>query len=285
MSISKRIAPIVVLVVGLGAAGGQFRAVAEETSQQPSAAATVHHYFSKVEHKHDVEWGYSGARGPEHWGALSEKFKIARDGKQQSPIDLRLKDAASKSLPPLRFDYRKERISAINNGHTIQHNEAPGSFLHIGSQSFALEQFHLHAPSEHTIDGKHFEMEIHFVHKSTDGKVAVVAVLMNVGAKDAVNVPRYKEIPQLPGERIEADDAYRNVLDLLPKDRRYLTYRGSFTTPPCTEGVRWIVMTSPVQVMPDAVAEFKRTIGPNNRPLQSINGRRVLVDMARDGGN
>jgi carbonic anhydrase len=285
MNISKRIAPIVVLVVGFGACGEQLRAVAEETSPQPSAAATVHHYFSKVEHEDDVDWGYSGARGPEHWGALSEKFKIARDGKRQSPIDLRLKDAASKNLPPLRFDYRKERISAINNGHTIQHNEAPGSFLHIGSQSFALEQFHLHAPSEHTIDGKHFEMEIHFVHKSTDGKVAVVAVLMNVGAEDAVNVPRYNEIPQLPGERIEADDAYRNVLDLLPKDRRYLTYRGSFTTPPCTEGVRWIVMTSPVQVMPDAVAEFKRTIGPNNRPLQSIHGRRVLIDMARDGGN
>jgi carbonic anhydrase len=247
-------------------------------ADEPSARSDVHHYFSKVQHKPDVEWGYTGARGPAFWSTLSPKFKIARDGKRQSPIDIQLKKANTEALPPLRFEYRKERLSAINNGHTIQHNEQPGSFLHVGELTFALEQFHVHVPSEHTIDGQHAAMEVHFVHKSKSGDVAVLAVLVQPGTKNAVNPPRYKELPKESGEEVEVENAFRNPLDLLPKDHSYVTYPGSFTTPPCTEGVRWIVMTTPINIRPEALAEFKRTIGGNNRPVQPLRGRRVLRD-------
>lgn len=111
-------------------------AIFEARSEKTSERSDVHHYFSKVHHERETEWGYSGSLGPENWGSLSPEFRIAEHGKQQSPIDLQLKDAAVASLPPLRIAYQQERVSAVNNGHTIQHNERPGSFLHVGDSTF-----------------------------------------------------------------------------------------------------------------------------------------------------
>ena len=282
MSKAHQIAVVAALAMMMGTTDVLCPSIAAD---EPSARSDIHHYFSKVPHKPDVEWGYTGARGPAFWGTLSPKFKIAKDGKRQSPIDIQLKKANAEALPPLRFAYRKERLSAINNGHTIQHNEQPGSFLHVGELTFALEQFHVHVPSEHTIDGQHAAMEIHLVHKSQSGEVAVVAVLVQPGTKNAINLPGYKEIPSKPGETVEAEDAFRNLLEYLPKDDSYMTYTGSFTTPPCTEGVRWIVMKTPVKIQPEALAEFKRTIGGNNRPVQPLRDRHVLRDAEPAGKN
>lgn len=278
MASARRFALIAALIAVWSAVRDQPRAVAAETSQQASASSNVHHYFSKEEHKHDVVWGYEGKRGPEYWGTLSPAFRLAEDGKQQSPIDIQLKDATKRNLPPLRFEYRKERISAVNNGHTIQHNEQPGSFLHVGDRTYTLEQFHVHVPSEHLFDGRHAAMEVHLVHRSESGEVAVVAVLVQPGTDNPVDLPQYKEIPKAPGEKVVAESAFRDPLDILPRDRGYLTYKGSFTTPPCTEGVRWIVMVSPVEIRPAAFVEFRRTIGGSNRPVQPLFDRRVLID-------
>lgn len=237
----------------------------------------VHHYFSKGPHKHDAEWGYTGKQGPQFWGTLSPKYHLAKDGKQQSPIDIQTKDAIAESLPPLKFNYRKERISAINNGHSIQHNEQPGSFLHVGDQVYALEQFHVHVPSEHTIDGKHADMEIHLVHKSSSGKATVVAVMVHADSKDPVDVPIYKELPKQVGESVVADQATRNPMDFIPKEHSYFRYMGSFTTPPCPEGIHWIMMKTPISLTPAVLAEFKEVLGGNNRPVQMLNDRQVFV--------
>ena len=239
----------------------------------------VHHYFSKGTHKHDAEWGYTGMLGPKFWGTLNPKYRLAKDGRQQSPIDIQTENATAESLPPLMFNYRKERISAINNGHSIQHNEQPGSFLKVGDQAYALEQFHVHVPSEHTIDGYHTDMEIHFVHKSSSGKVVVVAVMVYADPNNPVKVPIYQELPQQIGERVVADHASRNPIDLLPKDHSYFSYMGSFTTPPCTESIRWFVMKTPISIEPEAFAEFKRIIGGNNRPVQKLFGRQVSLEV------
>jgi carbonic anhydrase len=273
-----RVALFAVLVMAIDKAG---QSVAKE--KQPSQSE-VHHYFSKADHKHEVKWGYTGSRGPDAWATLSPKYKLARDGKSQSPIDIQTKKVKREKLPALRFDYRKERVSAINNGHTIQHNEKPGSFLYVGDRKYVLEQFHVHVPSEHTLDGRHTALEIHFVHKSESGEVAVVAVLAQSGEKNPIRLPQYKEIPKERGERVEAEGVMRTPLDFIPEDRHYYSYPGSFTTPPCTEGVRWIVMASTVEVGPEAIAEFKRAIGRNNRPIQPLFGRRVKVDPTQDQG-
>jgi carbonic anhydrase len=248
--------------------------------ESESGSPLVHYYFSKGAQKHEAEWGYTGKQGPQFWGTLSPKYHLANDGKQQSPIDIQIKDAIAESLPPLKFNYRKERISAINNGHSIQHNEQPGSFLHVGKHRYSLEQYHVHVPSEHTIDGKHADMEIHFVHKSSSGKIAVVAVMAYADSKNPVNAPLYKELPKQVGESAVADQASRNPAEIIPKDHSYLQYMGSFTTPPCTEGIRWFMMKTPISITPEVLTEFKGLIGGNNRPVQQLNDREVFVTSA-----
>lgn len=249
------------------------------TAQEPPAISpVVHHYFLKDKHQPEAKWGYTGEIAPQFWGKLSPKYRLAAEGNRQSPINIPSQSTVPAQLPILRFQYQKERIAAVNNGHTIQHNEKRGSFLHVGDRVYALEQFHFHVPSEHTIDGRHADMEIHFVHKSEKlGDVVVVAVMVYAdSSKPAVDIPLYTEIPKQINEVAEAKDIYRNPADLLPLDHRYFTYRGSFTTPPCTEGVHWIVMKSPVVIRPEVLAAFKRAIGSNNRPVQNHNDREIL---------
>jgi carbonic anhydrase len=245
-----------------------------QTSNKVDEVKTkMHHYFSKSEHQHAVEWGYQGKTGPAHWGELSPEFHMAKDGRKQSPIDIPLNATISQNLPPLKFEYQKELLSVVNNGHAIQHDERPGSFLHVGESVYALEQFHVHLPSEHTIDGKHFDMEIHFVHRSEEGKVAVVAVMVAAGDQNPVDVPRLR-VPAKQGET--AFRGSRNPANLIPKDQAYVTYTGSFTTPPCTEDVHWIVMTVPVHGTARTIEMLRRVTGGNNRPTQRLNGRRLL---------
>lgn len=234
----------------------------------------AHHYFSKIPHEHAAKWGYSGDAGPKFWGQLDPSYRLASSGKQQSPIDINTKKTPAAELPELKFDYRRERIAALNNGHTIQHNEAPGSFLHVGDEKYSLEQFHVHAPSEHTLDGKHFELEIHFVHKSKSGQVAVVAVLVQGDEKAELYLPLANDLPKKPGEVVEVE-ATHNPSDFLPRSREYFNYSGSFTTPPCTEQIRWIVMKQPVGAPQKDIERFATILKANNRPVQKLNDRVV----------
>lgn len=235
---------------------------------------TSHHYFSKTPNNHVTKWGYSGETGPSFWGELDPSFRLAKTGKHQSPIDINTKKTPVAALPELKFDYRRERISAINNGHTIQHNEAPGSFLYIGDDKFSLEQFHVHSPSEHTIDGVHFDLEIHFVHKSDSAGVAVVSVLVHADNTAVLDLPVYNELPTQPNEIVELD-ATRNASDYLPRNRDYFSYSGSFTTPPCTEQVRWIVMKQSIGAPQNLIDRYAAILKSNNRPIQMLNDRAV----------
>jgi len=238
----------------------------------------AHHYFSKAEHKHSAPWGYIGPTGPSHWGSLDPSYRLASSGKQQSPIDIDTRKTPEAGLPGLKFDYRRERIAAMNNGHTIQHDEAPGSFLHVGEDRFALEQFHVHVPSEHTVDGRHFDMEIHFVHRSKSGAVAVVAVLAQSDGNSELDFPLLPDLPDVPGETVALEKS-RNPSDFLPRSREYFSYSGSFTTPPCTEQIRWIVMKQPLGVPPKLVERFVTILKANNRPVQMLNDR--VVEKSR----
>ncbi|MBC7818025.1 MAG: carbonic anhydrase family protein [Planctomycetaceae bacterium] len=234
----------------------------------------VHHYFSKTPHEHVAKWGYTGSTGPAFWSKLDPSYQLASSGKHQSPIDINSKNAPAAELPELKFDYRRERISALNNGHTIQHNESPGSFLHVGDDKFALEQFHVHTPSEHTLDGKHFDLEIHFVHKSKAGDMAVVGVLVQGDEKADLDFPLSYGLPGKPGENV-AFEGTKNPSDFLPRSREYFSYSGSFTTPPCTEQVHWIVMQQPIGAHPKFIERFATILKANNRPVQKLNDRVV----------
>ena len=250
-----------------------YPAKAKQVRDVSSHAAAEHHYFAKQESKHTVPWGYRGAIAPQFWGQLDSSYRLADTGKHQSPANLVSEEATKVDLPRLVFDYQSEQIVSRNDGHTIQHDEAPGSFLVWGDKRYALEQFHVHTPSEHKIDGVPFDMEIHFVHRSGLGEVVVVAVLVSADQLGELTMPLYT-LPNQEGETV-AYRGRRNPAEFVPKSREYFTYDGSFTTPPCTEGVKWIVMKRPLLASLQQITQFRSILQANNRPTQPLNGRVV----------
>jgi carbonic anhydrase len=178
-------------------------------------------------------------------------------------------------LEPIVFRYRAGDFSVIDNGHTVQANVAPGNYIELGGRRYELLQFHFHRPSEERIDGRQFEMSVHLVHKDPEGRLAVVAVLLGKGAAQPVVQTVWNNLPlerhQDVRARVQLDPS-----DLLPTDRRYYTYMGSLTTPPCTEGVQWVVLRTPVSATPEQIEIFSRLYPMNARPLQNAAGRRIL---------
>ncbi len=221
-------------------------------------------------------WSYEGEEGPEHWGELSEDFLMCSEGWNQSPINL--VDDVHGNLPELEFEYYSTNIDEINNGHTIQQNIKPGSFVRVPERGLNLElkQFHFHSPSEHTIEGNSFAMEIHFVHSDEKGNLAVVGVLIDEGEEHPVLNQLWSFMPEKPGDTSQKPVGIEET-NLLPPTREYYAYSGSLTTPPCTEGVRWVVLKTPIQASSKQIATFKNRMGPaTNRPIQPINARMIL---------
>ena len=217
-------------------------------------------------------WGYGGEHGPEKWGDMEAGFSACKLGKEQSPIDIR--NATKSALPALDFKYTKSSAEVVNNGHTIQVNLVDGGVLNLDGVPYKLVQFHFHAPSEEKIDGKAYSMVAHLVHKSAEGKLAVVAVLLTVGRANAALDPVFKNLPQTEGSK-KTLGANLNAAELLPAARGYFRYVGSLTTPPCSEGVRWQVLKQPVEVSKAQIAAFRKLYNMNARPVQPLNDRKV----------
>jgi carbonic anhydrase len=221
----------------------------------------------------EVHWGYKGAGSPEHWGDLKPEFHTCKDGVNQSPIDL--KDFVDANLPALTFDYKSASTEILNNGHSVQVNIASGSTVEIDGIKFELKQFHFHTPSENNINGKSFPLEAHFVHASKDGKLAVVALMFEEGDENKMLAQLWAKMPQKAGEKTKLEIA--DVTTLLPKERDYYRFNGSLTTPPCTEGVRWIVMKKATTLSKAQIEQFAKVmVHPNNRPIQGTNARIIV---------
>ncbi|MBF0108862.1 MAG: carbonic anhydrase family protein [Magnetococcales bacterium] len=239
-------------------------------------------------HGGGAHWGYSGAEGPEHWGTMG--FPLCSSGKNQSPIDIGA--AASGDLDEIVFRYTPSPIQVKNNGHTVQFDLKGGSFITVGGKRFDLVQFHFHSPSENTVQGKVFPMEVHLVHKSEAGELAVVGILMNApeggqgteqgkgavahgggGAWDLV----MGALPAASGLGLTSETTI-DVLQLLPHDRKsYYHWMGSLTTPPCTEGVRWFLMKEPVTISASQLSRFRTIFSNNARPVQPLNSRNLFL--------
>jgi carbonic anhydrase len=220
-----------------------------------------------------AHWDYHGDGGPQAWSKLKPEFSLCGNGQRQSPIDIR--GGLAVELEPVRFDYQPSRFAVVDNGHTVQVNVQPGNAIEVAGKRFELVQFHLHRPSEERIDGKQFEMSLHLVHKNEQGHLAVVALLIDKGARQAALQKVWNNLP-LEKNQEAAARAPLELLDLLPDDRRYFTYMGSLTTPPCSEGVQWIVLRQPVTAAPEQIELFSRLYPMNARPLQAASGRRIM---------
>jgi carbonic anhydrase len=246
---------------------------------------------------HSVHWGYTGASGPNNWHSLAKGFALCGSGKRQSPVDIWNEMPAE--LYPLGFQYQPLPLQVLNNGHTLQANyNTPGgqetvsiggkahpvkmnptynSTLMLGDVPYKLLQFHFHTPSEHARNGRRYPMEVHLVHKSADGNLAVVGVMLKQGSMN----PTLGKILDHASDKINQTKLVKgitiNATDLLPSDRTVFHYSGSLTTPPCSENVNWFVMKNPIEVSDSQVNQFSRLIGENARPLQSMYWRSMLI--------
>lgn len=223
----------------------------------------------------DVHWSYEGDNGPQAWGKLKPEFNLCATGKRQSPINI--EDGATLQGPaePLRFDYTPSVGTVVNNGHTIQVDVQGENAITVRGSTFRLLQFHFHTPSEEQINYKRFAMVAHLVHKSAEGQLAVVAVLLEPGEPNPAIERVWTYMPLDAADRVRMPPGVLNLNELLPADQRYYQFMGSLTTPPCTEGVLWMVLKQPVSISRAQLKLFTQLYANNARPVQPVNARPV----------
>lgn len=224
-----------------------------------------------------VHWGYEGDGGPAMWARLEPEFSTCGSGMRQSPIDIR--DGVQVDLEKIAFNYKQALFTVVDNGHTIQVNIGEGNTISVMGRTYQLVQFHFHRPSEERVNGRNYDMVLHLVHKDYEGNLAVVAVLLDASGPNSMENPVIQKVwNNLPLERNMTVSPPSLALDLpglLPQDRAYWTYMGSLTTPPCTEGVLWMVFKQPVNISQDQLMVFSRLYRNNARPVQPSNGRLI----------
>lgn len=221
----------------------------------------------------EVHWDYEGLGGPENWGRLKPEFALCAKGARQSPIDLR--DTIQVDQEPIQFQYEDAPFRIVDNGHTIQVTPLGNNFITVMGRTYRLRQFHFHRPSEELINGRDFDMVAHLVHQSADGRLAVVAVLLERGAFNPTIQTLWNNLPLEKQDEFQPTTATLDPASLLPKDRGYFAYMGSLTTPPCTEGVLWLVIRQPAPIAAEQIGIFSRLYRNNTRPVQTGNGRLI----------
>lgn len=235
---------------------------------------------------HSKYWDYGDEAGPEQWGSLNPEFVLCDEGVQQSPVDLNPALAEDNEVEVRRnfqpatvhVSFQESTVNVLDNGHTIQVSFDEGNTVDVGDQEYALVQYHFHAPSEHTLNGEHFPMEAHFVHASESRELAVVGVFIEQGEHNAAFDPVWSIMPHEAGESrvLEGNDVDLDAL--VPKGIGAFRYVGSLTTPPCSEGVRWFVRREPIALSAEQITAFTDIINNNNRPVQPLNDRELVVD-------
>jgi carbonic anhydrase len=280
----------------------------EEDQKPKTAAAVAPATPAKPPAKH---WTYSGEEGPEHWAELDPAYKTCSAGKEQSPIDFQFLDLKKSQLPQIgwHFDDKHVGVSASTgntgeseeagkefyNGHTFEVEDLPGApTIVIDGITYSLVQFHTHTPSEHTVAGRQYDMEMHFVHKAVvDGatKLAVVGIFYEKGdtSPSFIKALMREALPKATGTpsglvpKLDFHSIAQEVLvgnmpstgEFVPNSKNYFTYPGSLTTPPCSEGVKWTVLKNPLSIEAEDLAALVKLEGKNARPVQPLYSRIV----------
>lgn len=255
------------------------------------AASGQHHHKKTHGHAHGAghaahaahkgHWDYvsSHAEGPSHWGELDHAFEQCSKGIHQSPVNIA--KTVKTQLPALEFGYSSIAPVILNNGHTVQVNLPAGQKLKVGDQSYELLQFHFHTPSEEAVSSKRAPMVAHFVHKNAEGKLGVVALLIDIGKAEGPMDPIFDHLPR-PGEKITVDDLTLDLSAMLPKNLGYYNLEGSLTTPPCSEGVNWMILKEHGTLTRAHVRAFQHMFREghgNARPVQPLNDRVIKESL------
>lgn len=221
-----------------------------------------------------VHWTYEGEDGPAYWGTMSPEYLKCTMGKFQSPVNIITADVKDNpKLAPLDIHYENTTIHSFHNGHAIQFNVDPGSFVQIGEKKYSLVQFHFHAPGENEWDGKSFPVEVHFVHKSEAGELMVIGVWFEKGNMNYAYHDVFNSIPQKAGEKLDFPKKVIELAKLLPEEKTYYNFSGSLTTPPCAEPVNWVMLEKSLSLSQEQISNLTKVIRLNNRPVQSLKGR------------
>ncbi|MFC0131412.1 carbonate dehydratase [Massilia eurypsychrophila] len=267
IKIASRLAEMRAKQAARAAAAARARKLAAVKEKETMLKATV-----AAAPRHSSTWSYEGENGPANWGKINSEWAKCGTGNRQSPIDLR--DGMKVDLEQIAFDYRPSGFNVVDNGHTIQVGLGYGNFITVQNRTFELVQFHFHRPSEERINGRGTEMVVHLVHKDGEGKLAIVAVLLQRGAPNSMIQTVWNNLP-LEKHSTIAPVVAIDVNEILPARRDYFTFLGSMTEPPCSEGVLWMVMKEPMPASPAQMALFSRLYPMNARPIQPGGGRVV----------
>jgi carbonic anhydrase len=226
-------------------------------------------------HGGEVHWAYAGENGPQAWGKLKPEFNVCAIGKRQSPINIEDSGTLQGPAEPLQFSYTASSGTVVNNGHTIQVDLYGDNTLTVRNSVYKLLQFHFHTPSEEQVNYRNYAMVAHLVHKNNEGQLAVVAVLLDPGVANALITKVWTYMPLDTSDRVRMPTGLIDMNELLPKDQRYYQFIGSLTTPPCTEGVLWMVLKQPTPLSREQIRLFQQLFPNNARPVQPVNGRAV----------
>jgi carbonic anhydrase len=224
--------------------------------------------------EHKPHWTYEGKEGPENWAKLSPEFSTCEAGRNQSPINI--EDSIHAAIKPLKAIQKFPAKDIFNNGHTVQINFKEGNMLALDNAAFQMKQVHFHAPSENTIHGKSFPLEAHFVHADAKGNLAVIGVMFTEGKANPALAKLWEQLPEEEGEPIILKNRVMPS-EFMPDNKSYYRFSGSLTTPPCSEGVRWLLMKNPITASKEQIEAFKKAAHhSNNRPVQALNGRVII---------
>ena len=248
---------------------GRVRAPAKTHGEAPAKE------HGKDGHAGEVHWTYEGENGPPAWGTLKPEFNLCALGKRQSPIAIKGDTTLQGPAEPIEFAYTPSTGTVVNNGHTIQVDVQGDNSITVRNSSYKLLQFHFHTPSEEMINTKRYAMVAHLVHKNAVGQLAVVSVLMEQGEPSTFIDKVWTYMPLDVNDRVRMPDNFVDMNEILPADQRYYQYFGSLTTPPCTEGVLWLVIKQPLRISAAQFKLFSQQFPFNARPVQAVNGRLV----------
>ncbi len=245
------------------------------TSQQNQSKETTE---KTIEKKH-VHWTHAaGDEGPENWKNICEDF-LPCGGNSQSPINIVTDNVTKKdNLSPLVLNYGTTNVDIINNGHTVQFNITGNNTLSIEGKEYKLLQFHYHALSEHTVNGNHYPLEVHFVHKHSDTDLLVMGILFKEGVSNPLFAKYLANFPKEKGDFTAEEQI--ELMEVIPEDLSYYHYNGSLTTPPCSEIVTWYMLQTPLEASKEQIEEFSAILNNNYRPTLPLNGRKVVAYSA-----
>ena len=220
-----------------------------------------------------IKWGYDGAISPAYWADLSPEFTLCRTGKAQSPIDIEDTGANAKLLP-IRFSYQAAALKLRHSGRALEAEVPGGSYVEVDGERYDLRMMRFHTPSEHKVAGAPYDMELQLLHSSAEGQKLHIAVFFEEGSPHKKLSELWAHLPEEIGQ--EGDPISLNSETLLPGRRVYFSYKGSLTTPPCTEGVKWFVLAQANDISSKQVDQLARLVMRNVRPTSPLNGRKVV---------